>query len=204
MPFQDIIDDYTLGATGSIATTDGGTVGCTVSGTAANVGWNNTPDGARVNANDTQTLEIGFDRVVTGLTVTMSGSDSNEFYHIEINGSKVNLADLVASGDVTFTQTVAATHTLNADGTISGGHHSDQSVAELQFNIPAASIRIFGSGGTPGNWDVFEVGINSASFTAVCFANGTMIETKTGQRAVEDIQEGDRVMMVLSRLRSGL
>lgn len=194
MPFQDVINEYTPGATGTIATTDGGSVGYTVSGTSANQGWNGDPDGARVNGDGSQALEIGFDKIVTGTTVIMSGSDAAEHYFFVIDGVQVDMNTLVANGDVTITQTGAQTHTVNPDGSISGGHHSDGSVAEIQFNIPMDSIRIFGSGASAGNWDFFEVGINSASFTAVCFTRGTRIETKSGQRLIQNIKVGDKVM----------
>ncbi len=194
MPFTDVINDYSNGATGTLTDINGYQVGYTVTGTSPTLDWNDLEDGARVNANGTQQFEVTFDNPVVGAAVQMSGSDSNEIYFIVIDGVTVDLNTLIANGDVTFTQSGAATHQIDADGSIFGGTYQDGSIAELVFNIPVTSIGVFGTNGNSGNWDYFEVGIDNTLFDIVCFAQGTHIETQHGKRAVEGLRIGDRVL----------
>jgi hypothetical protein len=193
MPFVDSINDYSDGATGTLTDSNGDTVGYTVSGNSPTVNWQGLSGGARVNANGTQTFTVDFDQHVVGATIQISGSNSNEFYFIEVDGVTVDLNTLIANGDVTMTQSGAATHGIAADGSIFGGHHSDGSIAELVFNIPLTSFSISGTGGSSGNWDYFEVGIDNVEFDVVCFAQGTAITTETGSAIIETLKAGDLV-----------
>ena len=193
MPFTDVIDNYSNGASGTLTDSSGDTVGYTVSSTSPTVNWNALDGGARVNANGTQAFTVTFDQLVTGAAMQISGSDSNELYFIEVDGVAVNLASLIASGDVTLTQSGAATHTANADGSISGGHYTDGSIAELVFNFPVTSLGAYGTNGGSGNWDYFEVGIDDTISNVVCFADGTFITLENGPHLIETLTVGDRV-----------
>ncbi|MEP5155180.1 Hint domain-containing protein, partial [Planktotalea sp.] len=64
---------------------------------------------------------------------------------------------------------------------------------ELVFNIPLTSLGVFGSGGSSGNWDYLEVGIDNVLFDVVCFAKGTSIKTETDHTHIENLQIGDTV-----------
>jgi len=191
MPFTDVIDDYSNGASGTLTDVNGAQVGYTVTGTSPNTNWQGLTGGARVNANGTQSFTVTFDAPVVGASMQISGSDSNEIYYIEVDGVTVNLQTLIDNGDATFTQSGAATHQIGADGSIAGGHYSDGSIAELVFHIPVTSLGAYGTNGNSGNWDYFEVGIDATAFDVVCFAGGTRLETPQGLRAVEEIAVGD-------------
>ncbi|MEL6572262.1 MAG: Hint domain-containing protein [Pseudomonadota bacterium] len=193
MPFTDVINNYTNGASGTLTDVNGDSVGYTVSGNSTNVNWHDLDLGARVNANQTQTFTVTFDDRVIGAAMQISGSDSNEIYYVEVDGVTVNLQTLIDDGSVTYTLSGAATHTIGSDGSIAGGHHTDGSIAELVFNIPVTSLGAYGTNGNSGNWDYFEVGIDSTLFNVVCFAQGTMIRTVDGDRPIETLNPGDRV-----------
>lgn len=193
MPFTDVINDYSDGATGTLTDANGDSIGYTVTGTALNTDWNDLDDGARVNADGTQQFSVAFDNPVVGVAVQMSGSDANEIYYIVINGVTADLKTLIANGDVSFTQSGAATHEIGDDGSIFGGHYTDGSIAELVFHIPVETLGIFGTNGSSGNWDYFEVGIDSTSFNIVCFASGTLIATDKGLRPIQDLSTDDYV-----------
>lgn len=191
MPFSDVIDDYSNGSVGTLTDVNGDSVGYTVTGTAPTTDWNDLDGGARVNADGSQTFTVTFDEPVVGAAMQISGSDSNEIYYIEVDGVAVNLQTLIDNGDVTLTQSGAQSHEIGPDGSISGGHHSDASIAELVFHIPVTSLGAYGTNGHSGNWDYFEVGIDSTEFDVVCFAQGTLITTLHGARPVEELACGD-------------
>jgi hypothetical protein len=193
VPFTDVIDDYSDGATGTLTDASGDSVGYTVTGTSPTVNWNALDGGARVNGTGTQAFTITFDDPVVGAVIQISGSDATEKYFIEVNGVTVDLNTLIANGDVTFTQSGAQTHNIATDGSISGGVYRDGSIAELVFNIPVTSLGAYGSGAGSGNWDFFDVGIDDTIFNVVCFAAGTSIATDTGPRTVETLCVGDLI-----------
>ena len=193
MPFTDQIDDYSNGATGTLTEINGDTGGYTVTGTSPTVNWNSLDNGAQVNGDGTRAFTVTFDTHVLGAAMQISGSDATEFYYIEVNGVTVDLNTLIANGDVTMTQSGAATHVINADGSISGGRYTDGSIAELVFNIPVQSLGAYGAGASFGNWDYIEVGIDDTTFDIVCFTAGTLIETPNGAVPVERLQVGDLV-----------
>ncbi|MEM6310889.1 MAG: Hint domain-containing protein [Pseudomonadota bacterium] len=193
MPFTDVINNYTNGATGTLTDVNGDPVGYTVSGTSPNTNWNGLTGGARVNANQTQSFTVTFDDPVVGAVIQMSGSDANEIYYVEVDGVTVDLQDLIDNGDVVFNQSGASTHQIGTDGSIFGGHYSDGSIAELTFLIPVTSLGAYGTNGNSGNWDYFEVGIDSTIFDVVCFTQGTQIDTPLGRIAIEKLSVGDLV-----------
>lgn len=194
MAFSDVINDYSDGATGSLNTTDGGTVGYTVTGTSPNTDWQSLEDGARVNGTGTQQFEVEFNDPVLGAVMQVSGGDSDEQYFIVVDGVTVDLNTLVADGSVTLTQpSTAQTYTVNSNGSVSGGTNGDGAILEIQFNIPVTSLGAFGDGAATSNWDFFEVGISDTSFTVVCFAKGTKIRTPEGDKLIETLEVGDMV-----------
>lgn len=191
MPHTDVIDDFSNGATGTLTDINGATVGYTVTGTSPNTNWQTLVGGARVNGNGTQRFTLTFDNPVVGATMRFSGSDATEPYYVEVNGATVDLNVLIANGDVTFTQSGAATHVIRADGGINGGHYSDGSIGDLTFNFPVTSLGAYGSGANSGNWDFVEVGIDNTTFDIVCFAAGTKLIGAKGKSKVEDLRPGD-------------
>lgn len=192
MAFQDVIDDYSDGATGTLTDAGGDAVGYTVTGTSPTVNWMSLVGGAQVNGNGARQFVVTFDREVVGATIRFSGSDASEPYFVVVDGVTVDLNVLIAAGDVTFTQQGASTHVIRADGGINGGRYQDGSIADLRFNIPITSIGAFGSGAGFGNWDFVDVGIDDVSFDVVCFADGTKLEMQDGTlRSIETLCAGD-------------
>ncbi len=203
MPFTDVIDNYANGATGTLTTSDGGTVGYTVTGNANTISRPGTDLGAQVNGDGTQTVEVAFDAPVHGMTISVNRSNLGEEYFIEIDGVLIDLNDAIADGTVEFTQGGAATHEITASGGItSASDPFNGSLGFLHFQSPVSTVRIFGSGADSGNWDLFEIGIDSTDFRVVCFAADTRIQTPTGDRAVSDIQAGDPVITLDGNIRT--
>lgn len=196
MAFVDVINDYSQDATGTLTDSNGDTVGYTVTDGAPTINRNNHgDDSARITARGTETVVVTFDDPVVGVTVVFQGSDDTEFYNVIVDGQIVDLAQMVADGEATFANIgVVDTHTLNTDGTISGGINTDGSIGQITFLIPVTSVGAVGAGGpSSGNFDGVEVGIDDTVFDVVCFAGGTMIATPAGPRAVEDLCPGDAV-----------
>lgn len=191
MAYADVINDFSNGASGTLTDVNGDAVGYTVSGTSPNTDWMGLVGGARVNGNGTQAFTLTFDLPVVGAAMRFSGSDASEPYFIEVNGSTVDLNVLIANGDVTFSQTGAATHVIRADGGLNGGHHSDGSIAEFVFNFPVTSLGAYGSGANSGNWDFVEVGIEDTAFDIICFTGATKLETLSGHVSAEHLRVGD-------------
>ncbi len=203
MPFTDVIDDYSNGATGTLTTTEGGTVGYTVTGNANTISRPGTDSGAQVTADGSETVTVDFDETVHGMTISVNRSNPGEVYFIVIDGVQIDLNDAIADGTVVFTQAGAATHVITPDGGISGtGSFADGSLGFLHFQSPVNTVTIIGTGGTNGNWDLFEIGIDSEDFRVVCFAAGTDIQTPDGPVDVADLQAGDVVTTLGGRTRS--
>ncbi|MEL6681187.1 MAG: Hint domain-containing protein [Pseudomonadota bacterium] len=197
MPFVDVIDDYSNGATGTLTATNGDTVGYTVTGNVATDSRAGTDLGARVTADGLQTVTVDFDQLVHGLSVSVNRSTPGEVYFLVIDGVQVDLNDAIADGIVEFTQTGAASHIITADGGISSsGNSFDGSLATLHFQSSVTSVSIFGTGGNSGNFDLFDIGIDSEDFRVVCFAEGTDITTPTGLVKIENLKPGTLVKNV--------
>ena len=194
MPFTDVIDNYANGTTGTLTTSDGGSVGYSVSGNASTISRAGTDRGARINGNGTQTTTVNFDDTVHGMTISVNRSNPGEEYFIEIDGVQIDLNTAIANGDVSFTQGGAATHFITATGGISSsGSPTNGSLGFLHFQSPVNSVRIFGTGGSTGNFDLFDIGIDSADFRVVCFTQDTQIMTPSGPRRANQLQAGDIV-----------
>ncbi len=196
MPFVDVIDDYTQGQTGTLTDSNGETVNYTVTDGAQTINQAFHGDNsAKIGGQGQDTVEVTFDRPVVGASITVQGSDSDEFYNILVDGVVVALDDLIASGDASFANVgTTASHTINADGTISGGNFRDGSIGQITFNIPVTSLGAVGAGSpSPGNFDGIEIGIDDTNFDVVCFTGGTMIATPTGPCPVEALRVGDTV-----------
>ncbi|WP_341366898.1 Hint domain-containing protein [Yoonia sp. BS5-3] len=196
MAFVDVIDDYTQGATGTLTDGDGQSVGYTVTDGAQTINQAFHGDNsAKIGAQGQDTVLVTFDQPVIGASVTFQGSDVDEFYNVIIDGVVVDLADMIASGDASFANVgTTSTHTINPDGTISGGQFRDGSVGQIVFNIPITSLGAVGSSGqSPGNFDGVEIGLDDTVFDIVCFAGGTLILTPSGPQPVEALREGDLI-----------
>ncbi|PQV58509.1 Hint domain-containing protein [Defluviimonas denitrificans] len=193
MAYTDVINDYTNGATGTITTSNGGTVGYTVTGTATNRDIGTNVGGAGVTLNGEDYFDVHFNNEVSDAVLFMTGSENYEEYFVRIDGVVVDLNTLIANGDLTITS-IGTPPIITASGGIAGGTSVyDGSSYELVFHFPITSIGVFGSGGGTSNWDYFEVGINSTT-TVICFAQGTAIETDHGPVAIETLGVGDLVM----------
>lgn len=199
MSFTDVINDYTLGATGTLTDSNGQDVNYTVTDGAQTINIANHGNfSARITGQGSDSVVVTFDVPVVGASLTFQGSDNNEFYNAIVDGVVVDLNALVASGDVTLVNAGSvASHTVNADGTISGGSNADGSIGQLIFNFPITSLGAVGfNSPSSGNFDGVEVGIESATFDVICFASGTNIMTPTGARQIEELEAGDMVVTV--------
>ncbi|MEO0918645.1 MAG: Hint domain-containing protein [Pseudomonadota bacterium] len=194
MPFTDVIDDYTNGATGTLTTSDGQSVGYTVTANVDTISRPGTDLGAQVTGDGSQTVTVDFDETVHGMTVSVNRSTPGEVYYLVVDGVQVDLNQAIADGTVEFTMSGAATQIITPDGGISStGTSFDGSLASLHFQSPVNTITIFGAGGTSGNWDLFEIGIDSEDFRIVCFAADTLLDTPNGPVRIADIRRGDLV-----------
>lgn len=208
MAFQDVIDDYSDGATGTLTASNGvDTVNYTITSTASTVTTANTDEGARITADGQQTVTATFDQHVNGITLSFDRSNPGEIYRIEIDGVLVDIQDLIDSGDADFTTTNAVTgatgtHVVQDGGITSTGNFDNNSLGFLTLNIPITQIKVIGSGGNSGNFDIIEIGIDSAAFTVVCFAEDTDIATPQGPRPVSTLKPGDQVVTLGGDIRT--
>ncbi|MCC6006325.1 MAG: Hint domain-containing protein [Rhodobacteraceae bacterium] len=208
MAFQDVIDDYGDGRTGSIVTADG-TVGYTISSSADTITRPNTNEGARITADGSETVEIAFDRPVRGVTLKFDRSNQPEIYRIRIDGQDVDIQDLIDSGAATFTTIMAGTdppepgtHIIEDGGVTSTGSFDNDSLGFLTLGFAIESVEVFGTGGTGSNWDLIEIGIDSIASAVVCFTAGTEILTPDGPRRVCTLAAGDRVVTQSGAIRT--
>lgn len=208
LAFVDVIDNYDNGQTGTI-TTANGTVGYTVTSTAATTTRPNTDLGAQVTGDGTGTVEVSFDAPVVGVTIKFDRSNQPEIYRVTIDGQEVNLQDLIDSGDATFTTVIAGTnpvqtgtHIISDGGVTSTGAPTNNSLGFLTLNIPVESVGVFGTGGGAGTFDMIEIGIDSVTSGVVCFAAETELPTPDGPRKVCDLRAGDQVITHAGRTRT--
>lgn len=201
MAFQDVIDNYNDGQTGTITTANGTIVGYTITSTANTVTTANTDAGARITADGSQTVEVAFDSFVTGVTLKFDRSNATEIYKIRIDGVEVNIQDLIISGDATFDTIIQGTnpvqdgtHEIQDGGVTSTGSFDNNSLGFLTINVAIENIEVFGTGGNSGNFDIIEIGIDSTASAVVCFAADTNLQTPLGPRKVCDLRAGDCVI----------
>lgn len=200
MAFLDVIDDYSDGATGTLTASNGiDTVNYTIASTANTVNSPNTDRGARITADGERAVTVTFDQPVTGLSLSFDRSNQPEIYRIEIDGVLVDIQTLIDNGDAVFTTIIAntsdpGTHIIQNGGVTSTGAPQNNSLGFLTLNLPVEQIKVFGTGGNQGNFDVIEIGVDSAAFTVVCFAEDTQIATPQGPRPVAELVAGDQVL----------
>lgn len=200
MPFQDVIDNYALGTTGQLTGADGDVVNYRITSGTETATVPNTDQGARVFTASETGVEVTFERFVVGVTLSFDRSNAGEVYFVEINGTRVDLAELIARGDAEFTTITAGsgtspavgTHVIADGGVSSTGSFDNSSLGFLKFNIPVQTVAVTGSG-AGGGFDIVEIGIDSIDFMVVCFAGDTEIQTPTGPRKVDDLKAGDAV-----------
>ncbi|MDO6591722.1 hypothetical protein DS901_13325 [Loktanella sp. D2R18] len=205
MAFQDDINDYTLGATGTI-TVGSETVSYEVTNGANGLNdSNHGNNSAQVYANSSGTrdgVEVTFSQPIVGASVLFQGSDATESYFILVDGVIVDLEVLIANGDATLVNVgTGPDHIINdgtgaaTAGTVSGGGtYTGGGIGQITFNIPVTSIGVIGDQGpSSGNYDGIEIGVDDATLNVVCYTNGTLIATDQGSRPVELLQVGDMV-----------
>ena len=200
LAFQDVINDYGNGQTGTIATADG-MVGYTINANVDTISRPNTSEGARVNADGSETVEVAFDDPVRGVSLKFDRSNPGENYKVKIDGQEVNIQTLVDDGDATFETVMSGTdppqpgtHLIADGGVTSTGSFSNDSLGFLTLNVPVESVEVFGTGGSSNNWDLIEIGIDSTSSAVVCFVGDTELQTPQGPRKVCQLEAGDRVI----------
>ena len=208
MAFQDVIDDYGDGQTGTIITADG-TVGYSITSNVDTISRPNTHEGAQVTADGNETVEVAFDNPVEGVTLKFDRSNQPEIYKIKIAGKQVDIQDLIDSGDASFSTFMAGTdppepgtHIIEDGGVTSTGSFDNGSLGFLTINVPVESVEVFGTGGDSSNWDLIEVGIDSKSSAVVCFAADTELQTPQGPRRVCELEAGDQVITQTGRTRT--
>lgn len=198
----DVIDNYADGSTGTITDANGLSVGYAITGnnvvtTNGNI-YVYDDDSAQVYANPTANsyFDATFSHEVTGLLIEMRGSDAGETFAVRINGAIVDLNLLISTGAAVFTTEGAGLHSVTANGQLTAsGVYNDGSVGYVQFNFPIIQLGIIGTGidpARPSGFDTFEIGIVPSA--AVCFCDGTLIDTPNGPRAIETLRRGDLVM----------
>ncbi|WP_424968696.1 Hint domain-containing protein [Dinoroseobacter sp. S375] len=188
--FDDKIDNYSNGATGSMTMPDGSSVGYSVSSNARTRDWGDVDDGAQIQQSN-GFVEVTFDAPVANTAIYISSSNVGEEYVVEVDGQPTDLNAMIASGQASF-HDLGGNQIINADGELTAsGSWQGMDTAVLQFHVPVTSIRVSGDG-SGGGWDIFDIGLAGSDLP--CFAGGTLIETPIGPRPVEDIVAGDLVV----------
>ncbi len=166
---------------------------------------NKEPDGVSFNFGGTATAGAEEQGTNTGLSVDIipyqwasPGGGNNML--IKWNGVVIgttslnNLGSTTAGATGTFQIGVdAAGHvtaswcSFSVSATIPSDQWATTSQSNFNFNI---------AGRTGGNAGTAYIDNVKLSATVVCFARGTLIETETGPRRVEDLAAGDRILTV--------
>ncbi|MEP0964028.1 MAG: Hint domain-containing protein [Roseobacter sp.] len=200
MAFADVINDYTQGHSGVLIDSHGQSVTYTVTNGARTINQvHHGNHSAQIQSLGQDTVVVTFDQPIIGAVFAIYGSDSDESYSVIVDGVQVDLNVLIANGDATFSNVgTVATHTINPDGSISGGAHTDGSIGNVLFNIPITSLGATGTGGDVSEFqaDGIEIGIDQLIFDVVCFTKGTLISTQTRQIQVEDLRIGDLIRTI--------
>jgi hypothetical protein len=193
MAFTDVINDYANGLTVTLTALNR-TVGYSIISNVNAASRAGTVDGAQVTVDGLWTVHVNFDRAVEGMTINVNRSNPGEIYFLEINGVQVDLNTAIASGDVVFTQTGPATYIITAAGGVtSTGNPENGSQRFFRFTIPVTSVKLFGTGGSLGNFDLFETGLDPDFFTIACFTADAKIQIPRGQIKVSDLKADDLV-----------
>lgn len=188
--FEDKIDNYGNGATGTLTTPSGQSVGYTVSSNAVTRDWGDVDDGAQVQQSN-GFVEVTFDAPVQNAAIQISSANVGEEYIVEVDGQPTDLNSLIASGQATF-HDLGGNQIVNSDGELTAtGSWQGMDTAVLQFHVPVTSLKVSGDG-SGGGWDIFDIGFAGSDLP--CFVGGTRIATPSGDVAVELIRPGDLVL----------
>lgn len=185
--YDDIINDYTNGASGTVTTPAGQAVGYTVTSNVSNVNWFATQGAAKV-GQGSGFFEVTFEKPVDKLALYVSSANSGEQYLVKIDGETVDLNDFIASGKAKF-HALDTTSVVDKNGALTSTGRPTKDVAVLELKVPVTSIGVAGDG-TGGGWDSFDVAFAGE---LPCFCAGTPIETPSGSRSVESLRPGDLV-----------
>lgn len=188
--FEDKIDNYGNGATGTLTTPSGQSVGYTVSSNAYTRDWGDVDDGAQVQQSN-GFVEVAFDAPVQNAAIQISSANIGEEYVVEVNGQPTDLSAMIASGQATF-HDLGGNQIVNSDGELTAsGSWEGLDTAVLQFHVPVSSLKVSGDG-SGGGWDIFDIGFAGSDLP--CFVAGTLIATPSGETPVERIMSGDLVL----------
>ncbi len=155
--------------------------------------------------NDPTMATISFETAMTDITFELYDIDSGtgwddvvQVYALDIAGNPV--ATTITVGDTTVNHAVTTdgtTTTINANGNVSTAVEGSGAPDTVTVTIPGpvyGFVIVYDNGTSDPNSGV--VGIGPITFfdpTIWCFARGTMIETKQGDVAIEDLMAGDLV-----------
>ncbi|VAV95054.1 hypothetical protein MNBD_ALPHA07-1685 [hydrothermal vent metagenome] len=144
---------------------------------------------------------INFDQGVSDVSFTIFDVDaSTNVWDDQIrviatdgNGNPVEISISLSDPDIVIESDGSA-----ADGFVAqvdGSNNSDGGNATFTIAGPVTNIQIFYENGNDFSNDLGIIGFQMNTFGDVlCFCRGTMIETKTGARAVENLREGDLIL----------
>ncbi len=111
----------------------------------------------------------------------------------DANGDPVEIVISLSDPDIVIESDGSA-----ADGFVAqvdGSTNSDGGNVTFTIAGPVTNIQIFYEDGNQWSNDLGIIGFQMNTFgDVVCFCRGTMIETKTGARPVEDLAEGDLIL----------
>ncbi len=148
--------------------------------------WNNRSDKYIIGTSGRRDGFLEFSQEVSGLEIAFHISfDDNETVHVILDGQLVDVSDLVASGEATWT---GSQTTIN-NGFISGMEPGRQT---LVITRPFTSIGLDHNVTQRGVG--FDLIIDSAPPPVVCFSIETMIATSSGLEAIENLNKGDMVL----------
>ena len=109
------------------------------------------------------------------------------------NGDPVEISISLSDLDIVIESDGSA-----ADGYVAqvdGSTNSDGGNVTFTIAGPVTNIQIFYESGNQFSNDLGVIGFQMNTFGDIlCFCRGTMIETKTGARPVEDLREGDLIL----------
>jgi hypothetical protein len=152
----------------------------------SNVSFTITDVDARRNVWDDQIRVIATDANGNSIPITITINDQNGNI---VPGSAAGNTGLVIENDG---QTDTGSGFV---AQVDGGTNTDGWDVTFTIPGPVTHIEIFYEDGNQFNNDFGAIGFQMNSFgDVVCFCRGTLIETKTGERPVEDLSEGDLIL----------